>query len=475
MVDIPVVVTLAGATPTPPATLLAELIASVSATNPGYTATLPGSLIEDISSTDVGALVLCDSGRVELLNSLTPFASNDFMLSQLGQIYIGPGAAPAPPTNTSVSIVFTGTVGFVIAVGFTVSDGTHQYIVQDGGVIGQGGTSEPLFCLASTTGSWSVPANTVTILITSVPSVISLSCTNPLTGVSGGIAETAAQYRARVMQAGQAVGTGIPTLLKTLLGNVSGVQQRLISVAQQVGGWTVICGGGDPYQVAYAIYAAGLNIAGLVGATLAVTNITVATNAQITTATNHNYAAGQVAQVTGVVGMASINGVSWTVETIIDEKNFTISLNTSSYAPYVSGGVLTPNLINQTPAIYDYPDTYVVPFVSPPAQAVTISITWQTTSANFVSAAAIAQAGAPAVAAYVNSVNGGQPMSVLEIQAAFLAAVENILDTSLFSSLVIAASINGVSTPATGELIIGDPWSYFSTDPGGSGISIVQG
>jgi len=64
---------------------------------------------------------------------------------------------------------------------------------------------------------------------------------------------------------------------------------------------------------------------------------------------------------------------------------------------------------------------------------------------------------------------------VLEIQAAFLAAVENILDTSLFSSLVIAASINGVSTPATGELIIGDPWSYFSTDPGGSGISIVQG
>ena len=56
--DIPVVVTAAGAQPTPPATLLADLIAQVSATNPGYTANLPGSLIENISSTDVGALVM---------------------------------------------------------------------------------------------------------------------------------------------------------------------------------------------------------------------------------------------------------------------------------------------------------------------------------------------------------------------------------------------------------------------------------
>ena len=105
--DIPVVITSAGAQPTPPATLLAQLIALVASTNSGYTASLPGSLIEDVSSTDVGALVICDTARVETINSLSPYSANAYLLSQLGQIYIGPGAAPAPPTNTSVYVVFT--------------------------------------------------------------------------------------------------------------------------------------------------------------------------------------------------------------------------------------------------------------------------------------------------------------------------------------------------------------------------------
>src|ERR1700761_7470267 len=107
MADIPVVITAAGVQPTPPATLLAQLLAGVAAKNSGYTATLPASLIEDISSTDVGALVICDTARVETLNSISPYSANDFLLSQLGQIYIGPGAAPAVPTNTSVYVEFT--------------------------------------------------------------------------------------------------------------------------------------------------------------------------------------------------------------------------------------------------------------------------------------------------------------------------------------------------------------------------------
>src|ERR1039458_111403 len=98
--DIPLVVTAAGAQPTPPAVLLTTLIARVSAVVPGYTANLPGSLIEDVSSTEVGGLAMIDGARVDLLNSLTPLGSNAFLTSQLGQIYIGPGSAPAVPTNT---------------------------------------------------------------------------------------------------------------------------------------------------------------------------------------------------------------------------------------------------------------------------------------------------------------------------------------------------------------------------------------
>ena len=107
--DIPVVVTSAGPQPTPPATLLALLLASVASTNPGYTSNFPGILIEDVSSTDVGALVVCDTARVEAINSISPYSANDFVLAQLGQIYIGPGAAPAVPTNTSVFVQFSAT------------------------------------------------------------------------------------------------------------------------------------------------------------------------------------------------------------------------------------------------------------------------------------------------------------------------------------------------------------------------------
>jgi len=482
--SIPVVVDISGAQPTPPAMLLAELITSVSATNPGYTVNLPAIMVEDISSTDVGALVITDSARVELLNSLTPFGANNFMLSQLGQIYIGPGSAPAVPTNTSVSVVFQAVdpntsaplQGYVIPVGFTVGDGTYQYVVQDGGATDSNGFTLPLFCQATIPGTWAVATGTVTTIITSVPSTVALTCSNPATGVSGAVAQTAEEYRAQVMQAGQAVSTGTPAMLKTLLGNVPGVQQRLVSVRQQTNAWEIIVGGGDPYLVAYAIYDSGINIAGLVGSTLSVTNITQAAAGVVTTDHNHNYSNGQVAEINGLVtGMLPLNGTPFTV-TVITEKTFSIGINTSGYIAYVSGGVVTPNLRNASPSISDYPDIYTVPFVDPPQQTVTIAAVWSTTASNFVSQAAVAQLAAPAIAAYVNSIPVGATMSVLILESTFLAAIASVLAANQVSQLTFAVSINGVSTaPEAGtKLIFGDPESYFETDPTGSGIAVTQ-
>src|SRR5581483_3875358 len=202
--DIPVIMTAAGAQPTPPATLLADLIQIVLATNSGYTANLPGSLVEDVSSTEVAGLAVADSARVETINSISPNGANLFILSQLGQVYIGPGAAPAPPSNTSVEVTFTALdpntsaplSGYVVTMGFVVSDGTYQYIAQDNGVTNSSG-QVTVFCVSPTTGSWAVPTNSVTTIVTSVPSTVSLSCANPTPGTSGAAAETAEQYLAR--------------------------------------------------------------------------------------------------------------------------------------------------------------------------------------------------------------------------------------------------------------------------------------
>ena len=270
----PLNITTAGVQPTPPAVLLAQLILLVTATNPGYTANLPGSLIEDISSTDVGALIVCDQARVELLNSLTALGSNAFLLAQLGQML---GIPIGTQTNTSVYCVFSdaSAPGQPVAQGFLVSDGTYQYTVQDGGILDSSGNSPPLYCVATVQGSWAVPPGTVTQIVTSPPPGITFTVTNPNAGIPGvASGETQASYQARVFQGNLAASQGMTRYLKTLLGQVSGVQQRLISaISQPGGGWLIMVGGGDPYEVANAIFQSLFDVSTLVGSTIRVTAV----------------------------------------------------------------------------------------------------------------------------------------------------------------------------------------------------------
>jgi hypothetical protein len=254
--DFPVVIDDSGLVPQTPSSLLTQLIDAVNATNPGYTV-LPGGLIEDVSSTQVAGIALCDQAKVDLVNSLTPNGANLFLLSQLGQIYLGQ-TQPGLATNTAVLVVFTGTVGYVIANGFLVGDGTNTYQVQGGGVIQSSGTSQPLNAICSSnTASFSVAAGTVTTLLTSVPAAVTLSVNNPNPGTPAGAAETYYSFRARVLQAGLAACVGGPRLIKTLLGVVLGAQSNLISVQQASGGIRVVVGGSaDEYDIAYAIFCA---------------------------------------------------------------------------------------------------------------------------------------------------------------------------------------------------------------------------
>jgi hypothetical protein len=269
---IPIVLGPAGMVTKSPKTVQTELLAAVAATNPGYTANLPGTLIEDISSTSVAAILACDSALVELVNSITPYGANQFILNQLGQIY---GVQQGQETNTSVFVVFSGTVGYIIPIGFTVSDGTYNYTVQGGGVISSGGSSEPLYCLATNIGSWSVPANSVTTVSTSVPTPNIITCNNPLAGTPSTGAQSIESYRAQVLQAGLASSQGVPRFLKTRLSSIPGVQPRLISIVQEVTNWKIIVGGGDPYLVALAIYESLFDISNLVGSTTTLRNQTV--------------------------------------------------------------------------------------------------------------------------------------------------------------------------------------------------------
>ena len=470
--DLPTIVTLAGLQPRTPASIQAEFLADVAVMSPGYTANLPGALIEDISSTDVGAIVQMDQARVEFFNSLTPLGANEFLLNQIGQ---QTGVPIGAATNTSVQLIFSGTPGFPIATGFTVSDGTNQYIVQDGGIVGSGGASDLVFAVSPNPGSWAVPANSVTTLVTSVPGTVTLSVTNPATGTPGiATGETQGAYRARVLQAQLAASQGMSRYMKTLLGEVPGVQQRLISVRQSGSNWEVLCGGGDQYQVANAIWQALFDINTLVGSTIHVTGITNANPGVVTTDLNHGYTSGRVVNIAGVVGMSGVNNTPLTI-TVITEKTFSIGIDTTSSGAYTSGGVVTPNLRNVAVSINDYPDSYLITFVNPPQQTVTMTVTWNTNSPNFVSPVAVAQLGAPALVNYINGIPVGAPMNIFEMNTVFQVAIVSLLDPNLLTRLVFSISINGVGTsPSSGTgIVAGDPESYFFAVT--SGISIVQG
>ena len=234
-------------------------------------------------------------------------------------------------------------------------------------------------------------------------------------------------------------------------------------------------GGGDPYAVANAIFMSLFDVSSLVGSTISVSAITKANPGVVTTSIAHGLVTGQSnVYLAGVLGMTAANGGPYTV-TVVDDYRFSFGVNTTGFGTYTSGGVITPNARNVVASISDYPNTYEIPIVVPLQQTVTMVVTWNTTSTNFVSDAAVAQLTAPALAAYVNSIAAGQPMNLFELQATFQAAVSSLLDPNLLTRMVFTVSIDGVGvSPSTGTGIIsGDTQSYLTAVT--SGISVVQG
>ena len=459
-ISINIAVTAQGAQQTSPLTISQNLIDLVATINPGYTV-LPGGLIEDLSSTAVYAIALMDSAACEAINSLVPFSANPYVLTELGAQF---GIPRNATTRTSVYVQFSSpTIGYRIPQGFLVSDGTYTYAVQDGAIIESGGTSELVYCLATQDGSWPVPASSVTTLASSIPTGYTVTVTNPQTGTPGAGTQTEAEYAALVLSAQQLNAQGTQANAKALLTIVPNVQPRLVSIVPVGSLWKIICGGGDPYAIANAIYSSGVDISTLTGSTTGIVSVTAANPGVVVTNINHGLVTGQNnVYIAGALGMTGINGGPYTV-TVIDEKTFSFGVNTTGFPAYTGGGVVTPNTRNITVSVFDSPNTYMVPFVSPPAQTVALQLSWATISPNYISEAAVAQFGIPAVVNYINSISVGQPVNLISLNQAFIAAVVQLFnnDPSLISELSWTVSINGIETAPSGatSLVYGDPES----------------
>ncbi|MHB8372276.1 MAG: beta-propeller fold lactonase family protein, partial [Thermoplasmataceae archaeon] len=238
-------------------------------------------MIEDMASTGTGILVFADQDRVDAVNNLSPSTANAYVLLMQGQQM---GILPGGPNNTSVDAIFDGPAGFFIQKGFRVGDGTYQYAISVGGSIGSTGKSASLLAIATQPGSWTPLANSVTTILSSLPSGVTLTVTNPVSGVAGGPAETPEEYRTQILNAMMITAQGVPGFIKANLANVPGVNSRLISVLTETGGLEIVCGGGDPQQVAGAIYQSVGDITRIVGAKT--TGILTSIGSVATTETN---------------------------------------------------------------------------------------------------------------------------------------------------------------------------------------------
>jgi hypothetical protein len=466
--SIPLVMTLAGPTPTPVATLYAALINCVATQQPGYTV-LPAGLIDDISGTDVAALTAIDQARVEAISSVTPYGANAYVLAQLGSQF---GISQGVGANASVYVQFSGPAGYVLPRGFLVSDGTNQYALQDGGVIPAGGTTTLLYAVATSSGTFAIPANTVTQLVTSVPSAYTITVTNPQAGTPATSTESPQDYRARVLQAGIVASVGTPAYLKTLLGKITGVQQRLVPINQVSGGWQVICGGGDPYEVANAILQGAGDIALRKGSQMVIIGMTNANPVVVTTNLASSFAVGSTFTVTGATPSAF--NITYTVASV-SGTSITTTTNGSGFGAYVSGATFSPNPRDVNVSLFQNPNTYNIPYVNPPAQNVTVAVTWNTALPSFTAGASVAQLAAPQLQAYLNSVYAGQPINLDVMVSTFQQAVASVIDAQNITTLLFAVKINGLSvSPSAGtNIIASDPESYFLCSD--TGVTVEQG
>ncbi|HDW1380825.1 TPA: baseplate J/gp47 family protein [Enterobacter asburiae] len=460
MSDLSVSYDAAGPVPKTSEELRADLVSRATELSPGITTDLPGSLIEDIVGTDVGALLMADQIRVDLINSVGPLKANMYMLNLLAQQSGISGQKTEG--STTVPVVFGGPAGFVVPQGFLVSDGTYTYQVADATIILSSGVSAMVTAIATNTGSWAVPTGTVNQIQTSLPSEITLTCTNPVAGTPGSAKESDYEFRERVWEGQMSTVQGYPGFIRQKLTDLSNVQARLVSVVQSGNAWIVMCGGGDIYEMAGAIYKSAGDISRLKGTNLNVTGITNANPGVVTTDITHGFSNGQVINITGVLGMSGINNVPLTI-TVLSPHTFSIGINTTGSGAWTGGGLVTPNLRNNVVTINDWPDDYLIPFVVPLQQLVTIKFEWATESVNYLTDATIASLVSQPVINYVNGIYAGKPMNINNVKDVFLQAVNGTLDMSLISTLNVIVTVNGIITgvDAGTNIISGDPYSYW--------------
>jgi len=505
-----ITMTTAGAQPTPPATLRANLLNQVAVSRPGYTATLPGSLIEDISSTDVGAMAFIDQAVIDLINSMSPVTANAYLTSLLGAQM---GLTQGVLSNSSAFVTFTGVAGFSIPKGFLVSDGLNQYTVQDSAILSNAIASSYTASIGTTTLTVTA-VSSGQILIGDSVSGAGVTAGTVITGFGTGTGGTGtytvnnSQTVGSEAMTGTTHGSSVIYVVAVNYGTWAIPAGTIKTIITSVpAGYPLVCVNSSSGVIATFAETTDLYRARILQAQLAPSVgtlsylksliqavpgvqtrlVSVSGASKIMVGGGDPYAVAS-AIYNGLFDIGDLKGsivtshtwsmtgsITGTVMTItavssgtiavgdivsgngVENPTVVISFGTGvggtgtynlNYSQLIPSEVLTgaASVRNSIVSITDYPDTYTILYVTPVSQTVAIALTWSTVAPNFTATTTIEAAAIAAFVAYVNSIPVSVALNIYTLQQQFLIAITPILNPALISALTFTISINGVVT-----------------------------
>lgn len=450
-------ITQKGIISTDPADIRQAIISSIQEKVPDYTANLPGTLIEDLLSTSVGCLVFIDQAKVDLINSIAPSTANEALLDQIGIVY---GLNRKQATNGSAYVIFKGTPGFVIPRGFIISDGVHRFYVQEASVINSTGSSNQVYAVSDDDSVFDIPAHTITKIETSVRNDVTLEVDNLQDGIPGQDYESEVEYRSRLMEAAKIASTGTPSMIKTKLLNIEGVRERLLSVMPNGDGYSVIVGGGDPVEIANAIFQTIPTIGILKPSVIAISGIKKGNPTVISTNIAYGLQTGDKVSFTG--NYPDLVGKEFKI-TYLTDNSFSIPVDTSQSLDYQGGLTLNQNSRNVNVLLRDGVDNYSIPFIVPLQQKIAIQLIWHTEVDSSLYVSAIASITIPLMVQYINNIRIGEGINLYEIEKIFLNGVDEVFNQNFITKIDVSISINDIPQPNSelNKVIKGDPQSYF--------------
>lgn len=192
------------------------------------------------------------------MNGISPAYANDFIIAQLGAAF---GVKRKDKSLQNVTIKYRGLAGVVIPSGSQVSseDGMYIFSTSEQAVIRADGTAQ-VNAIADDYYDKIIDAHVLNVMITDIMNID--SCDNPNSSSEPILEESITEYRARVQNKCLANRSGTVAVLHDNLLNVDGVSSRLITYrtdteikeGYKINTIEIVCGGGDDYEVAEAVF-----------------------------------------------------------------------------------------------------------------------------------------------------------------------------------------------------------------------------